>query len=537
MSDNFFIIVTRKGHEKIAASMAEGAKVTLSRMAFGDANGASYEPVETQDALKNECYRGDVTKLLQDEKNPYWFIVEAMIPDETGGFFIREVGLYDSDGDLFAVGKVPETYKPKLSSGSDKQIHFRLIFQISNSDNVNIVIDPSVIYTTKEYVDSAIGKAIGGIDWKVAKVATTAQVTLSGLAAVDGVTLVKGDRVLVKNQANARQNGIYVAATGAWQRAVDFKGTIADSFGVVVAVSHGNQNGYTQWILPLTGSITVGDDNITFYAMFSVSEASETVAGIVKLATPAEVAAGTNTTKAITPAGFKSQLNATVKDATETQKGIAQLATLAEATAGTNHTKIVTPAGVQAKIDATIKDASETQKGIAFLAKQAEVIAGTNTAKIVTPATLQAKLNATVKPATETVAGIAEIATLAEVKAGTAHDLIVTPKGLMEAMANFSIISSIQRGVVANPISGSNSHVTVDVSPVDAKKTSFNIGISSGVTAGSTGSVSANTFRVSGGIGATSIDLVTNAQGFITAINFEYVAFGSNLHWELITFK
>lgn len=268
MAENFYTVVTKNGHQKMAAALAQGDKVTLTQLGVGDANGTSYEPDEAQTALKKERHRAQLSRVVQDEKNPYWFIAEAVIPDDVGGFYIREVALYDKDGDVFAVGKIPETYKPLLSSGSDKQIYIRLIFQVSNSDSVKIVIDPSLITVTRDTMNAVIEGAINGLDWKPSvRAATTKHIVLKGLQVIDEIGLKAGDRVLVKDQNDLRDNGIYIVSTGVWTRSKDFSGKVPFSYGLIVSVSSGTASGGMLWLLPVDREMVIGDDNLTFYAL------------------------------------------------------------------------------------------------------------------------------------------------------------------------------------------------------------------------------------------------------------------------------
>lgn len=163
MAENFQTIITNIGKEKIAAHISKAKQLTLTHMAIGDGeNQAYYEPLETQTALKNERHRTTVTRLIQDEKSSDQFLAEACVKEDIGGFYIREVGLYDSEGELFAISKFPETYKPTLASGSGRELIIRVVFQISNAEAAILTIESSVAYATKEYVDSEYLSKQGG---------------------------------------------------------------------------------------------------------------------------------------------------------------------------------------------------------------------------------------------------------------------------------------------------------------------------------------------------------------------------------------
>jgi len=114
---------------------------------------------------------------------------------------------------------------------------------------------------TKGYVDSAVN----GTDWKNSvRAATTANITLSGTQTIDGVALVAGDRVLVKDQTTPAQNGIYVVAAGAWARATDADENAEVTAGLSVMVTEGTTNADSQWRLTTNDAIVVGTTALTF---------------------------------------------------------------------------------------------------------------------------------------------------------------------------------------------------------------------------------------------------------------------------------
>ena len=220
MANEFFTILTATGRNKLAAATATATPLTLTQMAVGDGdNGAYYSPTEAQTALKHEVWRGTINHLAVDANNPNWIVAELVIPDNVGGFYIREVGLFDSTGAMIAVGKFPESYKPTLPAGSNKQLYVRMILEVANTSAVTLLVDPSVVLATRQYCDDKVADELNKRDSKQSvRVATTAAIALAGLQTIDGVVLVAGDRVLVKDQAAGAENGIYVAAAGAWAR-------------------------------------------------------------------------------------------------------------------------------------------------------------------------------------------------------------------------------------------------------------------------------------------------------------------------------
>lgn len=145
MTQEYYSIITNSGLAKHAAASLGGAPIDLTHLAVGDSNGTSYNPVATATALQNECHRTSVTYVVLDEANPNQVIVEAIIDETIGPFYIREVGIFDSDGDLFAIGKFPETFKPNLPSGSGKRLYVRMILGFVSTPQVNLTVSSQAI--------------------------------------------------------------------------------------------------------------------------------------------------------------------------------------------------------------------------------------------------------------------------------------------------------------------------------------------------------------------------------------------------------
>lgn len=266
MANEFFTILTATGRNKLAAATATGTALTLTQMAVGDGdNGAYYSPTEAQTALKHEVWRGAINHLAVDANNPNWIVAELVIPDNVGGFYIREVGLFDNAGAMIAVGKFPESYKPTLAAGSNKQLYVRMILEVANTSAVTLLVDPSVVLATRQYCDDKVAAELNKRDGKQSvRVATTAAIALAGLQTIDGVVLVAGDRVLVKDQAAGAENGIYVAAAGAWARATDADSGTKLNAGALVPVEAGTVNADTIWMLKTDGAIIIGATPIAF---------------------------------------------------------------------------------------------------------------------------------------------------------------------------------------------------------------------------------------------------------------------------------
>ena len=146
MTQEYYSIITNSGLAKHAAASLGGAPINLTHLAVGDSNGTSYNPVATATALQNERYRTTLTYVQIDGSNPNQLIVEAVINETVGPFYVREVGVFDSSGALFAIGKFPETFKPNLPSGSGKKLYVRMILAFASSPQVNLVQSENLNY-------------------------------------------------------------------------------------------------------------------------------------------------------------------------------------------------------------------------------------------------------------------------------------------------------------------------------------------------------------------------------------------------------
>jgi phage-related tail fiber protein len=145
MTQQYYSLITNAGLIKNAAANSPGGSpVNLTHLAVGDSNGSYYNPTGTAVALQNEKYRTELTHVVIDEDNPNQLIVEAVINETVGPFYIREVGVFDEDGELFAIGKYPETFKPDLPDGSGKRLYIRMLLGFASSPNVELIISDDI---------------------------------------------------------------------------------------------------------------------------------------------------------------------------------------------------------------------------------------------------------------------------------------------------------------------------------------------------------------------------------------------------------
>ena len=149
----FYTILTDIGKAKLANATALGSSVSLSEIAVGDGNGVATSPTTTDTTLVNEVWRAALNNISVDATNTNWIVAEGYIPATDGGFTIREVGLFDVDGDLIAVGNYPDTYKPTLANGSAKDLYIKVIIEVSDAGVVELKIDPSVVLATRKFVN------------------------------------------------------------------------------------------------------------------------------------------------------------------------------------------------------------------------------------------------------------------------------------------------------------------------------------------------------------------------------------------------
>lgn len=163
------------------------------------------------------------------------------IPPDVGGWYVREAGIWTDTGILYAIVKYPESFKPVLAtSGSGKEFYIRSIFETSNAALVTLLIDDTVVKATRAWVTNYVADELAKLDTKQsARVATTANIVLSNAQTIDGVAVVSGDRVLVKNQTLAKDNGIYIAFDDVWVRAKDADTGLKVTSGLIVSVEEG----------------------------------------------------------------------------------------------------------------------------------------------------------------------------------------------------------------------------------------------------------------------------------------------------------
>ncbi|MFV8800735.1 phage tail protein [Yersinia sp. LJYL362] len=156
MTTKFFALLTNQGAAKLANATALGTQLQITHMAVGDGGGALPLPNAAQTQLIGEKRRAALNSLSVDAANSSQIIAEQVIPETDGGWWIREIGLFDKDGVLIAIANCPETYKPQLQEGSGRTQTVRMVLIVSSTEAVTLKIDPSVVLATRKYVDDKV---------------------------------------------------------------------------------------------------------------------------------------------------------------------------------------------------------------------------------------------------------------------------------------------------------------------------------------------------------------------------------------------
>ncbi|MBB6117209.1 phage-related tail fiber protein [Rahnella inusitata] len=156
MTAKYYALLTNLGAAKLANATALGTQLSLTQMAVGDGGGVLPTPDPAQTKLIGEKRRAALNSLSVDPANTNQIIAEQIIPEDQGGFWIREIGLFDQDNTLIAIANCPETYKPQLQEGSGRTQTVRMILVVNSTEAVTLKIDPSVVLATRKYVDDKV---------------------------------------------------------------------------------------------------------------------------------------------------------------------------------------------------------------------------------------------------------------------------------------------------------------------------------------------------------------------------------------------
>lgn len=372
-NSQFFAILTNVGMAKQANADALGIPWLITQMGVGDANPSAVEPPPlpvpspAQTKLLNEWRRKPLNQLKIDPVNPAVIIAEQVIPADEGGKWIREIGLYDADGDLVAVANCAPSFKPLLSQGSGRTQIVRMNFIVTNSGNITLKIDPAVVLATREYVDNAIiavlppNKVPGTyrqvtIDKRGVVQSGSNPTTVAGYGITDALIVGQyglGGTALAASSIDDRslKGGFYYFGEGATSFA-NYVGLLNLPYG---QAGFAGQLGFVQGggeVKIVARSVTNAGDWTATRTLWhdgnfnpgNKADKSTTLAGYgIAAASQAEAETGAENAKPMTALRVAQSFAKWVVQATETVLGVAKIATQAQVNAGTDDTVMVTP--------------------------------------------------------------------------------------------------------------------------------------------------------------------------------------------------
>ncbi|MCW1827945.1 tail fiber protein [Enterobacter asburiae] len=334
MTVKYKTVITKAGAEKLAAAtVPNGKKVNFTAMAVGDGGGTLPTPNANQTKLINEVWRHALNKISQDKKNKNYVVAELLIPPEVGGFWMREMGLYDDAGTLIAVGNMAESYKPTLVEGSGRAQTLRMVIMVSDIASVELTIDTSTVMATQDYVDEKLTEHEQSRRHPDATLAAKGFTQLS--SAIDSASEVLAATPKAVKAAYDLANGKYTAAdaTTARKGIVQLSSATDSVSEVLAATPKAVKTAYDL----ANAKYTAVDATTARKGLVQLSSAIDSVSEVLA-ATP----------KAVKVAYDLANGKYTAADATTTQKGIVQLS---NATDSTSETLAATSRAVKAAND------------------------------------------------------------------------------------------------------------------------------------------------------------------------------------------
>ncbi|MBC0055765.1 tail fiber protein [Escherichia coli] len=346
MSTKFRTVITTAGAAKLAAATAPGGrKVNITTMAVGDGGGKLPVPDAGQTGLIHEVWRHALNKISQDKRNSNYIIAELVIPPEVGGFWMRELGLYDDAGTLIAVANMAESYKPALAEGSGRSQTCRMVIIVSSVASVELTIDTTTVMATQDYVDDKIA------EHEQSRRHPDASLTAKGFTQLSSATNSASETLAATPKAVKAAydlaNGKYTAQDATTARK-----------GLVQLSSATNSTSETLAATPKAVKAAYDLAN----GKYTAQDATTVRKGLIQLSS---VTNSDSETLAATPKAVKAAYDLangkyTAQDATTARKGLVQLSS---ATNSDSETLAATPKAVKSAYDNAEKRLQKDQNG------------------------------------------------------------------------------------------------------------------------------------------------------------------------------
>ncbi|MCV8288464.1 tail fiber protein [Escherichia coli] len=346
MSTKFRTVITTAGAAKLAAATAPGGrKVNITTMAVGDGGGKLPVPDAGQTGLIHEVWRHALNKISQDKRNSNYIIAELVIPPEVGGFWMRELGLYDDAGTLIAVANMAESYKPALAEGSGRSQTCRMVIIVSSVASVELTIDTTTVMATQDYVDDKIA------EHEQSRRHPDASLTAKGFTQLSSATNSTSETLAATPKAVKTAydlaNGKYTAQDATTARK-----------GLVQLSSATNSTSETLAATPKAVKAAYDLAN----GKYTAQDATTARKGLVQLSS---VTNSDSETLAATPKAVKAAYDLangkyTAQDATTARKGLVQLSSV---TNSDSETLAATPKAVKSAYDNAEKRLQKDQNG------------------------------------------------------------------------------------------------------------------------------------------------------------------------------